>query len=372
MDTKSLESLPDDLILDIVEHLNAAHDIAHLGSSSRRFRNFVQHDGWRAFAKSGFPSLNIPFNESTQWDTMANRLTYLDRCWEKRGFLIHEFQEQQQKGRRQRTPAGRQSVSFHPVLDARLLSDLQHELVAWGAGEDLVTRLSSTSRNGLEQWHRLNGHRSGYSSGFGDVTAVSVIDRKASPEILVARANGDLQLVASTGYDFGKTSQLLLPTEELAHGNGGPTPRKSPGQAAISWTEWNPSANVVASCRSTTLTVHNLSDTEARDLRPMVTYDLSQDSAADEVSLVRSAKFMNRDTIACALGGTYTPIRYGKITPTGLEFFNAADNRDSLAYLGSLTEVTLDEKTTVRAIEAVGRGQSESLLLSAWDDGTYR
>lgn len=366
MGTTSLDTLPDEVILDVIGQVNTARDISTLSAISRRTHSLIRSDGWRTFVRNGFPSLSVPFNETTSWSRVADRLTYLDRCWEKRGFLIRSFSEVPRRGARH-GGSRRQSVLFYPVLDARLLSSLDDELVAWGAGQDLITRLSPVSGKCHGRWFHFEGNKAGYSGGFGDVTAVSVIDRGASPEIIVGRADGGLKIVRATGEDFGSTAQVLH-TSEAENGS----PRKSPGRRAISWAEWQPEANIMASCKHSTLTLHDLDDTEQGTLQPMAQYVLSGDSAADEVAYVRSAKFLSKDIVACALGGSCRPLRWGKITPTGLEFSDAANNPRALEYLASRSEVSRDEKTTVRAIETVGRGSSESLLLSAWDDGTFR
>lgn len=372
MGTTALDTLPDELILDVIGHLNTARDLSTLSATSRRTHDLVQRDGWKAFARRGFPSLRAPSNGATSWSAVADRLTYLDRCWEKRGFLVRNFSEQPQRGPRLGGPRGRQSVSFYPTLGARLLSSLDHELVAWGAGQDLVARLGPARGKGQEQWFRLEGHKAGYMGGFGDVTAVSVVDRDpSSPEIIVGRANDELKLVRATGEDFGSTTQILA-LREPESVNGHASSRKSPGRRALAWTEWHPEANVVASCRDSTMTLHDLNDTEPATLGPADQYDLSQDGAWDEISFLRCAKFLGRDTIACALGGSRRPLRWAKITPTGLDFFDAAENASALEYVASQSEISRGEKTTVRAIETVGHGSSESLLLSAWDDGTYR
>lgn len=372
MKSASFNNLPDDLILDVIGQLNTARDISALATSSQRTYSLVHQDGWRSFVRQGFPRVNLPPGGGSDWRSLAGRLTYLDRCWERRAFLIHDFQEVKGRGRRFNAPLGGQSVSFYPALDARLVSSEDRELATWGAGEDLITRLGGTGGDKHAKWHRLEGSKSGYRGGFGDVTAVSIIDRGPRPEILVGRANGDMKLMEATGDDMGTVTQNLHPTLALKNGGGASTPRKSPGQIAVSWTEWDPLSNMVASGRHSSIMLHDLNKAEEQDLSPVAYYDFLEDGPIDEPSLVRGIKFLNDDTIACSLGGSRRPLRWGKITPTGVEFFDAADNYTPLEYLASQTEISWDEKTTVRAIEKVGHGSSESLLLSAWDDGTYR
>jgi hypothetical protein len=78
MGQATLEGLPDDLLIDVVSRLSTAHDVARLGSSSRRLGGFVAHDGWRTFVKSGFPTVQTPHQAAgTRWAQLAERLTYL-------------------------------------------------------------------------------------------------------------------------------------------------------------------------------------------------------------------------------------------------------------------------------------------------------
>ncbi|KAF7553722.1 hypothetical protein G7046_g7021 [Stylonectria norvegica] len=374
MEKETLGSLPDDLLLDIVEQLDTARDVARFATTARRTHNLVQQDGWRTFVKTRFPSLTVPTNDETRWDLLADRLTYLDRCWEKRGFwmnVFHEKKQQQQHGRYQRRTPGGQSVSFHAVLDSGLTAALDEEVVAAGVGENLVVRMKPLSGKRPDVWHQIQGKTHGYGAGTGDVTAVSVGERGGSAEVVVGRANGDIQ-VLSAEDGFSKTLQHLSPVHdrELNHGND--PMRKSPGQLAVSWTEWQARAGLLASCKGSLLTLHDLSDSQVKQVDPSAYYDFSRDGADDEASLLRSAKFMSKDVIACALGGSREPLRWGKITPTGLEFFNVASNPILLDDTAALTEIGVGQKTTVRAIEPVGGGGNANLLLSTWDDGTYR
>ena len=367
MSTTTLENLPDDLILDVTSHLDSARQLAPLSAVSHSFHGLIQQDGWRGFVRRGFPSLVVPTSDKTRWGAVADRLTYLDRCWERRAFVLNSYREMSQGRRAPRDALKRQSVTFHPVLDARQLSSPGDELVAWGAGEDLVVKRR-------EGWSYFAGKQSGYSAGFGDVTAVSVLERQGLPELLVGRANGDLQLLDATEEKLGTTRRVLTPDEQPSQhqANGVKKGRKSPGQIAISWTEWQPESDMVASSKHSSVTLHNLGYSGQEELGSVAHYDFCDDGAVDELSFVRSVKFLSKDTVACALGSSRRPLRWGKITPSGLEFFDAAENKGALEYLSSVTEMSVGEKTTVRAIEPVGKGTTESLVLSAWDDGTYR
>lgn len=373
MNVASLGSLPDDLILDIVQHLDTARDVAHLGTTSRHAHAVINQSGWRSFVRAKFPSINIPPGALTGWNAVADRLTYLDRCWDSRGFYLTVYEEKSPaRLRRREFTRSRQSVNFHSVVDATTLSSTQEEVLAYGAGENLLFRQKDVGGQGQDRWIKLGGRETGYAAGTGDVTAVSIIERQQFPEVVVGRATGDLQLLTVEEGALSEAPQTFLPTHDTSSQPKNPLARKSPGQRAISWTEWQPNARLLASCRSSILTLYNLSDTEEATLKPVLYYDVSKDSSADEISLLRNAKFMGQDVLACGLGGSSEPLRWAKIRPTGIEFFNAAKNPTI-----SEDRMTADPtkrsagKTTVRSIQPVTR-MNENLLLSAWDDGSHR
>ncbi|KAF4452611.1 hypothetical protein F53441_4550 [Fusarium austroafricanum] len=368
MNNTSLASLPDDLVLDIVEHLDTARDVAHVSALTRHLQSLVRQDGWRTFVKTRFPSLEIPTNSETQWVSIADRVTYLDRCWEKRGFWINVLHEKKnQPGRFQRRVAGSQSVLFHSVLDARLMSSLKNEVVAAGAGENFIICIRPVDGQ-PDTWQRVEGRTQGYQAGTGDVTAVSVIECEETPGVVVGRANGDIQILSGKD-DFATVLRQLNPADEALLNHASDPMRKSPGQVAVSSLQWSPETNLLASGKGSILTLYDLasedSGSENPELSPLEYHDFSKGSPENEASLLRSTKFMSKDVVACALGGSQNPLRWGQLTPTGIQFSSAVSN---LRHLDDASGIS--EKTTVRAIEPV-RG-NESLLLSAWDDGTYR
>ncbi|XP_044719163.1 F-box domain, cyclin-like protein [Hirsutella rhossiliensis] len=363
MDAANLGNLPGHLLLDVIDYLDTARDVSHLGSCTRHMRDLIHHDGWKSFVRNMFPSLAIPSSGLTTWASVADRLTYLDRCWEKRGFAFNLFREDVRRRGRHRIPPGGQSVTFQCFVDVQLLSS-QAEVLACGTGEDLLVRwrAAAPESNRSDTWRKLGGRDTGYSAGSGDVTAVSVIERDCKPEVLLGRANGDVQLLAGANDEaFGRTVKRLLAAEkEEAHNQ-----RSSPGRLAVTWTEWQPETHLVASCGGSRLTLHNLSsEGEETTLKPIAYYDASKAGDSDEMPLVRCAKFMGRDGIVCGIGNNPEPLRWGKIRPTGVEL--------SSIPCYSAAEAFPTKRETVRAIEQVGNSTNENLLLSAWDDGSYR
>lgn len=368
----SLNDLPEELILDIITHLPHASHIANLSQTSRYAHSIVERAGWKKFSRQSLPSLSLDGTSASPGRVLADRLTYLDMCWEKRAFVYHSYKESAppRAGRRWKA---KQTVGFYPVLDGGLVGQ-GDELVAWGAGEDLVTRYTPCGPSSQHQWNRLEGKSIGQSAGFGDITALSVLDRGSGPEALVGRANGQMRLSTVAGEDFGKLGQQLLPHEQTVESHHAKVSRMkigSPAQVAISATQWHPENNLIASCQGSSLTLYDLSDPDSEYIQSMAQYDMATGGPDDELSLLKSAKFLGKSNIACALGNTRNPLRFGTMTPSGLVFPTTSESPDTRPWdvFGSLDA---EGKTAVRAIETVGNGASESLLLSAWDDGTFR
>ncbi|KAG4270904.1 hypothetical protein FPRO06_08393 [Fusarium proliferatum] len=325
MDRTSLASLPDDIVLDIVEHLDTARDVAHVSALTKHLQSLIRQDGWRTFVKTRFPSLQIDTDPESLWSSVADRATYLDRCWEKRGFWVNVLHEKKNQPERfQRRVAGSQSVLFHSVIDARLMSSPNNEVIAAGVGENLMVCIKPVDGQ-QDTWYQIGGHDHGYRAGTGDATATSVTESDGIPNIVVGRANGDISI--HSGKDkFATVARHLNPTDEALLSHASDPMRKSPGQVAVSSLQWHPETNLLASGKGSVLTLYNLSVSDDQVLSPFDYHEFSKASPADEASLLRSTKFMGKDIVACALGGTRNPLRWGQLTPTGLQFFDAHSN----------------------------------------------
>lgn len=370
MERAALTALPEHLLLDIVQYLDTAGDLSHLGASCRRARDLLSGDGWKTFVRTRFPSLLGPPAADADWRRLAQRLTYLDRCWEKRALDFTLWEEKAAK-ERPRSARSRQSLGFQAILAAQTLSASQDEVLAFGAGENLFLRRRPADGHRPGNWTTFPGSDYAFSAGTGDVTALSAIECDARPELIVGRADGQLQRISVAADGSKGQARLLLPAHVPAARRW-----RSPAHQAVSWTEWQPQRRLVASCRSAVVSLYDLSpdaspDHEA-DLRPAASCDLSGPHDWNDASLVRSAKFLGDDAMAFGIGGTSQPLRWAKIRPTGLELVGALEDDQPSAGQTILAAPT-PHKTVVRALEVVGgRRNSGNLLLSAWEDGSYR
>jgi hypothetical protein len=249
------------------------------------------------------------------------------------------------------------------------------EIVAGGFGEDLVVRRTNLADSSKSTWAKLEGSRTGYRPGTGDVTALSVLDREAYPEIVAGRANGDLSIYAVHGDAI-----LSEPVQLIARGESHYTQPielvsssiKSHAYNAVMWTVWQPSTKILAACQGSCLRLYDLSVppwNSKAGINPITVCDVS---GKDSGLLIRNAAFLSTDTIACGLGDSEYALRWGHVRPTGIELHSAAHNTKMDHILSVRTEALADGKLTVRAIEPVSGYRGNSMLLSAWDDGTIR
>lgn len=395
MEPASLTNISNDLLVNIVDYLDTARDVAHLGAASRRTNHLIRHTGWKSFVQASFPSLRVPSNESTLWDSVADRLTYLDRCWDKRGLQFSLFREarlpaQKNKGgvrahaHYSRQNRG-QSVEYQGVVDARLLSS-GYEVVAAGCGEALQVRWSFDGDQQDEIWAYISGSVFGYAPGPGDVTAVKIIERGDAAEIVVGRANGDVQVVCPSleqrsGVTSGVQSHFTIPLEQSDASHASAF-FKSPGRLAVKCIDWHADRQLLVTGRSSILSLYDLS-LAADDDDPYPRHVLSQDiSASDqgETPFIQDVKFLSKDTIAVALGGCSEPILVGTIGQDSISLSPAASNGDMVdneqqphqQRLNGSSAAPAKRKTSVLGIEPVGNGTSRNLLLSSWHDGTFR
>lgn len=371
MEPASLTSLPDDLLLDIVENLDTTRDVSHLGAVAKRTHRLVEQAGWKTFANTRFPSLKSPFDQAFPWSKVVDKFSYLDRCWDKLALQFSMYRAQRPP-RKNAHGAPRQAIDFHGLVDAHYVPSLDKEVVAWGGGEDLHVRWGDDVR---QTWKSILGKTTNYAAGTGDVTCLKIIERRAGhPEVVVGRANGDVQILsASKNKSFGRPTKTVIKLDEREDAYQQSPFSISPGRLAVNCTEWQPRTDMLATCRSSYLHLFNVPSERNADPQSLAFYDMTKDRPSNEESYVRDIKFLGRDNIAVALGGSSQPIQYGTIRPTGVEFMSAPHNPAIYDRKeGKLEPAMSSEITNVWSIQPVGHKESNNLLLSSWHDGSYR
>ncbi|KXJ89799.1 f-box domain-containing protein, partial [Microdochium bolleyi] len=396
-----LESLPADILLIILSHLQTAQSVARLGSACRVLHNVVITVGWRTFVRSCFPSLGLPeVNSDAAWADLARSLTSQSRDWDRRAFVFDNFvrttpQHHQRRGGRRGGARGgapfvpSQTIPCHMVVAAHETQQGGHsvETVIWGAGEDIVarTRLNHPGRDRTETWHLSEGARHGYTAGKDDVTCLAVVDgtlgasRGKSIAAVTGRASGELSLLSLDAQSFAQPVLHFRPAKL-------DSPREEGGekieQKDIQALDTAKYGCLLASATKDTLMLYSYGEGSDKgasgehnhhEVVPVIApYDsiiLRHQEGSRPFQVIRDVKFVSHDLLAVGMTSSLDPLRYITIRPSGLDM--AAATKVTGGYIKDELE-----NNSVRAILPVGSNSVasgfESTILSAWDDGTIR
>ncbi|KAH7020934.1 uncharacterized protein B0I36DRAFT_252663 [Microdochium trichocladiopsis] len=396
-DPARLESLPADILLIILSHLDTAQSVARLGLTCRVLHNVVVTVGWRTFARSCFPSLDLPeVSSDAGWRELARTLTSQSRDWDRRAFVFDNFvrttpQHSQRRGGRRGGGRGgaafvaAQTIPCHMVVAAHETRDGRRnsETVIWGAGEDLVARTRS-HRGTAEQeetWHLSEGARHGYTAGKDDVTSLSVVEDSSRASAgkgiaaVVGRASGELALLSLDKDSFAQPVLHFRPSPE--HGT-------KLEQREIQALDTSRHGGLLASATKDTIMLYSYNSHEEQvnskapssdaveetpSIGPNDFMILRDQEGSRPFQVMRDVKFVGHDLLAVGLTSSLDPLRYITIRPSGLDM--EAATKLTGGYIKDESE-----SGTVRAILPVGSntmaGGHESTILSAWDDGTIR
>ncbi|KAJ2968483.1 hypothetical protein NQ176_g9159 [Zarea fungicola] len=393
-----LETLPIALLRIIFRNLDTAQSFGRLAQTSKSLKQIVEHHGWNVFVRTHFDSRSLP---PGNWKTVARRLSWQNRAWERRALILSslvspkKLAQQSSRGRGGRGGRGgrqgRPAQTFPPsvILDASSHTQgrAEHELLAWGIGEDVVLRWRELHHSvpKKEKWTHVQGEVAGFKAGQDDVSALALLkdpETKQAQMMLAGRASGYLQLLSTHQKDMGRTIAWLQPEPA----DDSPTTEQKEVQhidanmaqysAAVATKDslffyplleqWpNPKdLNLDENGNPAEFVIHPV---ESLNVKSM------QDSAPFQQ--IRQVCNMQNGDVALALSGTTQPLRYLTRTPSGTVIANSAkmqaSSRCSQSYIYD------DHQTqTSRCILALDTsflpGGSSYTTLSSYDDGPFR
>ncbi|KAL9603320.1 MAG: hypothetical protein Q9179_002233 [Wetmoreana sp. 5 TL-2023] len=220
----SLQDLPPELLAQVVSYIGTVQALLSLALSCKKLHNYVQIDGYRAFVQNHYPSIpTAPF-----WKDAAHALTNLSRAWDRKSLVarcirpprLADEPRHQGHGRRARG----QTMGYQPVIDSYQTWTGSHwtsrrEVVAWGAGAELVLRVKWMGPVIEEQQRATHEHAdmtefdqhhhksrwwrikdTAHRDGPDDITAVMLLRDTQQPAcrseyIITGRANGELDMI---------------------------------------------------------------------------------------------------------------------------------------------------------------------------------
>ena len=367
----SLGVLVDELLILVVAHFDRAQEVAHLGQACRRLHHFVETEGWKIFARARFPALTLTTTATVGWAALSESLTWQSRCWDRRGLAfmrlpLARFQAYQ--------ASHRASRPFHAVVDAHLRLDSGQELVAWGAGGDVVARSRQTaSRSGSSKadWARFDGTSAGYQAGPDDVVSLKIV------EAPFAGADG-LGLVA--GRASGNISMLsILPGGNMkAVATFAPLPRDEDRpargqQGKLYSLDVSARNRLLVASTAYDVVLYALPQEKAAEMLPSASLDMDNRHFQADFR-PHCAKWMgDGDLLAVATAHPARAISFTRATPSGFSaLMPAAKNADLEARFPSGGSRHVYAHSIQPLDKPSSTGGIGSLLLSAWRDGTIR
>ncbi|KAI9806084.1 MAG: hypothetical protein M1833_004491 [Piccolia ochrophora] len=402
-----LSDLPLEIISTVVSYLPTAASVSSLSQTCRRLHAAVNKEGWRAFVHARFPS--IPTDAPAVWVEAARSLTALSRSWDRQAFLAQYLQPPRptltyphgtpyrQHARRQ----NQQTMGYRPVIDS-YQEQIDHdwasrkEVVAWGAGSELIVRVKKMGNAALRKWKQTttaaqrasfdqHGHHldwmifkdDQYREGVDDITSVNVLspgqtsstrDSSDTEDVIVGRASGDLSVLRLTSVENHRSIKVRK----------GFDTKKRDVQAATLSQAPDP---LLAACL---------------DYKSVAVYSVNSDSALveslaelDIVTRARgdrtwSTKFLSPKSLAVGIGASTQPINVFSLTPSGIDSqptrrFSANDAK--VVVDGDLNSDVQSERakgtSSVYALATVAPDSSAGgnigdLFLSGWYDGICR
>ncbi|KAJ4392990.1 hypothetical protein N0V93_002194 [Gnomoniopsis smithogilvyi] len=375
--------LPDDVLYLVFAHLDTAKDLRALSLTNKRFHTVINGDnneGWRVFVRTRFPSLyltSLP-TSSFKWPQLAKSLTWQSRAWDRRSLSFQAMLPTPPRAPRRGPATGRRphQAPFHPVVDAHSNLATNEELVVWGAGETIVARRRSGRKADWTPkqtvWHRVEGAEMGYSAGYDDVTALSIVEgargKPGKLGMVVGRDNGHLALLGAGNDDFGQRLADFHPrhTEEADAGWF---------QEKINSVDVIHQQGCMAVATKAAVLLYSLPQDDAdMDVAPSAYLSFATQASDDSWESVGGAKWMGKDTLALGMSGRKDPLRYVKVSPTGFEDVVPVRN-DALEAKFSIepnkSSLCTSSLTPIDATSITG-GHGSNLLLSSWRDGSIR
>ncbi|KAJ3473059.1 hypothetical protein NLG97_g10539 [Lecanicillium saksenae] len=394
-----LDSLPVGVLRSVFQHLNTAQSLGRLARVSKALKDIVEHHGWNVFVRNHYGHLDLP---PGNWKTVAKRLTWQTRAWERRALLLSslvspkKLAPQSSRGGRGRGGRGgrggrsaRPAQTFPPSVfvdaSSHMMGKSEEELVAWGIGEDVVLRWREIrfSAPKKEKWTKVVGEMSGFKAGLDDVSALALIpDAEIDKTVmmLVGRASGYLQLISTHQSDMGRTIAWLQPESTEDEPSG--------GQNDIQHIDINQFSATIATkdCVLFYALPEQWPDPEDLDLdesgnaaeyviHPTEMLDIKQMEDSSDFRQIRQVRQMPNGDVALSLSGAAEPLRYLARTPAGTVITNAAKMEASARCTSSYIYTDRQTQTSrcVLPLDTTSLpGGSQNTVLSSYDDGTIR
>lgn len=364
-----LTDLPPEILAQIVSHAPTARFLRSLALTSRSLNELVKIEGWKTFSLTQFPSFSTP----PCWNDAAHALATLSRSFDRRALLgrlfaphnspIHTLPDGKTKDRWQ-GPQG-QTMGYQPVLDSYdewtgAQWDDRREVVAWGAGAELVVKIVDWGGNVLEPKDRraslkrpkygctrtkfewLTYREPQHAEGRDDITTLKLLrpdqhsgatGSREGELAVVGRASGDLKLLR---LRKGHTNCIVQEYET----------RAAPVRSADVTTGSSP---LILACLGDSRAA--LYQVDNQSLKASPVSEVSCTSESERSCRTWTTRFLSKTTVAIGRGVTKHPVHVYQIAPDGI-------TGDPIRVFGSGKGLAEGSATSVYPIVKIPRSSS--------------
>lgn len=202
-----LSQLPSEIIVHIAEFLPSTSAVAYLARSCQRLYIIITTNEsaiYRAFVQSKFAPTPIPAHTPAFWKDAARALTSRSRALDRLGIIgrfIIPPENIARIGFQGTTRVDNPTIGYRPAIDSHEIWNGDRwadrkEVLAWGAGHQLVLRTKQSGSQPDEKWVLFNDVE--HASSYDDICGVHLIHPEAGTQedntnhLIVGRVRGDL------------------------------------------------------------------------------------------------------------------------------------------------------------------------------------
>ena len=350
----SLATLPPEILVQIVTHITTAKDLCYMSLACRRLHTFIEEDGFRVLSQTLFPYVQFPSTHTDSfWRDALHGLITQARNWDRKAFtawvINFETDANQKNGwnkRHTRNARHGQSMGFIPVIDSYEAWyggdwSSRKEIVAWGAGADLVVRTRTMGHKAQDTWNAalkkspkdFNAHRHAYkwayyhepgvSEGLDDITFINLLQQASINELeqlIIGRVSGALELVSLNM----NTSQSQVRCSFTTEGRPVRSATTNDGQTLLAACLSDSNVSIFSISSSTS----NIAS-ESTPVARTPAYPLGQ------MGRTWTSRFLNNTRLAVGYGSTQQTIRIydvgrGELTSEATGLFNLEAGRHAV------------------------------------------
>ncbi|RDH33049.1 hypothetical protein BDQ94DRAFT_170730 [Aspergillus welwitschiae] len=358
-----LAELPPEIIQLITSYLPSASALVNLSRTCWRLHHVVAAQDWRifrSFVETKFPGVETP----EIWREAAQALTSRSRALDKHavvGRFVVPASEAVKVGSHSSTRRDNPTHGYRPALDSYEVWNSsswndRKEVLAWGAADELVLRITEPGPNSKGKWVVFNDLD--HISSHDDICGVHIL-RPGHPSkepqtehIVVARARGELFHLS-----IDPNSACHIYKQRFMTSGGG-----------IERTDMSDGKDPILSAHLSDGSISFFKTTSGEaEVYPFARLNADSSNNATISSRHKYSKFLSPSLFAVGTGRIHDAITISAITPQGL-----SPSRELNVELVDFERLNLD--TTIRSnVNAIAPlDPTGQVFLAAWGDRAVR